>query len=63
MFTWLYITKISEYLDEVEVNLYYQITNRFEEFMKVIINLNEMTKEIDSSIHNIKNLRYLDVFM
>jgi len=32
--------ELAEFLDEVEINLFYQIYNRFNEFLTVLLNLN-----------------------
>ncbi len=47
----------SLYLDEVEINLFYQINTRFNQFLTVILNLNSMQKSIDSSLYKITYLR------
>jgi hypothetical protein len=44
---------MNEYLDEIVVNLYFQISKRFGEFMDIILNLNKMNQEIDNSLKNI----------
>lgn len=48
---------MTEYLDEIELNLYYQITTRFQTFLDMILNLNKMEGEIDESLNKIKKLR------
>lgn len=40
------------------MNLYYQITNRFHAFLDVVLNLNKMEQEINSTISNIQSLRF-----
>ena len=48
---------MTEYLDEIELNLYYQITTRFQTFLDMILNLNKMEGEIDESLNKIRKLR------
>lgn len=50
--------KLTEYLDHVELNLFYQITNKFHEFMDVIINLNEMEKEVENCLSTIEFYKF-----
>lgn len=48
---------LGEFLDHVELNLYYQITNRFQEFLDVILKLNQMDIQIHNCLHSIKFFR------
>jgi vacuolar protein sorting-associated protein 54 len=48
---------LSEHLDLVEMNLFYQITSRFQEFLDVILKLNEMEKQIENCLNGIHFLR------
>lgn len=48
---------MAEYLDEIELNLYYQITTRFQSFLDMILNLNKMEGQIDESLNKIRRLR------
>lgn len=38
---------LSTYLDEVDINLFYQIQSRFNEFLNIILDLNQMQTLID----------------
>lgn len=44
---------LTAYLDDVEINLFYQIYNRFNEFLTVILNLNQMRHAIDANLSKI----------
>jgi len=44
-------------LDLVEENLYYQITNKFQAFLDVILKLNQMELQIQNSLYSIRFLR------
>jgi len=48
---------LGEYLDHVELNLYYQITSRFQEFLDVILKLNQMEAQIQNCLYSIKFFR------
>lgn len=45
--------RISEYLEEVDINLFYQIQTRFNEFLEIILDLNEMQNLIDDCLQKI----------
>lgn len=49
--------QLSEYLDEVELNLFHQVTARFHQFVAVIVGVSKMEQEIERSLTNIKSLR------
>ena len=48
---------MAEYLDEIELNLFSQITTRFQSFLDMILNINKMEGEINESLDKIRKLR------
>lgn len=48
---------LTAYLDDVEINLFYQIYNRFNEFLTVILNLNQMRRAIDDNLSKIEAIK------
>ncbi|EGR27391.1 hypothetical protein IMG5_196610 [Ichthyophthirius multifiliis] len=48
---------LTMHLDEVEINLFYQINNKFNEFLAVILNLNSMQELIANCLQKIQNIK------
>ena len=46
--------QLSESLDLVEVNLYHQVTSRFEEYLDVLLKINQLENQIQTSLYSIK---------
>lgn len=44
-------------MDLIEVNLHYQITERFQEFLDVILKINQMEAQIENALYEIKFFR------
>jgi hypothetical protein len=41
---------MTDYLDEIEINLYYNVTNRFSHFIKVFVDLNTIEERITHAL-------------
>ncbi|CAD8142649.1 unnamed protein product [Paramecium octaurelia] len=52
-----YLEEIKDHLDDVEITLFFQINSRFDKFLSVILNLNEMNQIIDQNIKKVKRIR------
>ncbi|KAL4462624.1 hypothetical protein ABPG74_000454 [Tetrahymena malaccensis] len=55
--------QISEYLEEVDINLFYQIQTRFNQFLSIILDLNEMQSLIDDSLKKIYYIRQCNLVL
>ena len=49
-------------MDEVELNLSYQIKTHFHEYMDIMINMNKIEVEINEALKNIAYLKYCHRF-
>ena len=49
--------KLTVFLDEIEINLFYQITRKFNDIFKAVVDLKKMENEIDSSLEYISTLK------
>lgn len=44
-------------MDFVEVNLYHQVTSKFEEYLDVLLKINKMESQINHSLYSIRFFR------